>query len=59
MLFRSKIAEHMLECIPLNRFGKTDEIANAALFLASEGAGYITGQIIVGVGVLALVAAGQ
>ena len=42
-----KIAEHMLECIPLNRFGKTDDIANAALFLASEGAGYITGQIVV------------
>ncbi len=32
--------------IPLNRFGKTDDIAKTALFLASKDAGYITGQII-------------
>ena len=32
--------------IPLNRFGKTEDIANLCAFLASEEASYITGQII-------------
>ncbi len=30
--------------IPLGRYGKTEEIAEVIAFLASEGAGYITGQ---------------
>ena len=29
---------------PLKRFGKPEEIAETVLFLASDGAGYITGQ---------------
>lgn len=33
--------------IPLRRLGSVDDIANAALFFASEYAGYITGQTIV------------
>lgn len=33
----------MLERIPLNRFGETTDVAKAALFLASEDSGYITG----------------
>jgi 3-oxoacyl-[acyl-carrier protein] reductase len=33
----------MLERIPLNRFGETADVARAALFLASEDSGYITG----------------
>ena len=32
--------------IPLRRFGTVDDIANAAVFLASDEAAYITGQII-------------
>ena len=32
------------ERIPMNRYGKTDEIAAVIAFLASDGAGYITGQ---------------
>ncbi len=32
------------ERIPMERYGKTDEIAATIAFLASEGAGYITGQ---------------
>ena len=36
----------MLSRIPLKRFGKPDDIASAVKFLASEEAGYITGQVI-------------
>lgn len=35
-----------MEKIPLNRFGSTEEIANTALFLASNMSTYITGQVI-------------
>ncbi|MDB6028572.1 MAG: 3-oxoacyl-ACP reductase [Verrucomicrobiales bacterium] len=36
----------LLKQIPLNRFGEADDIADAALFLASPAARYITGQIL-------------
>lgn len=32
------------ERIPMQRYGKTEEIAEEIAFLASDGAGYITGQ---------------
>ena len=32
------------ERIPMKRYGRTDEIADVIAFLASDGAGYITGQ---------------
>jgi len=41
-----KIKSHMLESIPLARFGKPEEVASVAAFLASDEAGYITGQIL-------------
>lgn len=34
------------EKIPMQRFGKPEEIANVALFLASELSSYVTGQVI-------------
>lgn len=34
------------EQIPLKRFGKADDVAETVAFLASEKAGYITGQVI-------------
>ena len=36
--------EKFRERIPMGRYGKTDEISDVVAFLASEGAGYITGQ---------------
>ena len=41
-----KIIEEAKSHIPLARFGSPEEIANTALFLASEEAGYITGQVV-------------
>jgi len=32
--------------IPLGRFGKPDDVANAVLFFASEESGYVTGQVL-------------
>jgi 3-oxoacyl-[acyl-carrier protein] reductase len=39
-------AKKFLEDIPLGRFGKASEIADTALFLASDMSAYITGQVI-------------
>ena len=36
----------MLETIPMGRIGTAEDIAGMALYLASEKAGYVTGQII-------------
>jgi len=40
-----KVKKKMLEDIPLGRFGKPEEVADLILFLASEKANYITGQV--------------
>lgn len=39
-------AKDFLNKIPLGRFGSTEEIANVALFLASELSSYVTGQVV-------------
>lgn len=36
----------MLKFVPLNKFGTTNDVANLALFLASDQSSYITGQAI-------------
>jgi 3-oxoacyl-[acyl-carrier protein] reductase len=41
-----KVKEATLAAIPLKRYGKPNEVANAVSFLASEAANYITGQVI-------------
>jgi len=41
-----EVRRELLQKIPLNAFGQPDDIANAALFLASPAARYITGQVI-------------
>lgn len=39
--------DKMTGSIPMRRLGSVDDIANAALYFASDGAGYVTGQTIV------------
>jgi 3-oxoacyl-[acyl-carrier protein] reductase len=41
-----KFAAKTLERIPLGRFAEPDEVAGAFAFLASDDAGYITGQVL-------------
>ena len=41
-----KVKEESIRQIPLGRFGKPEDIAKTVAFLASEEAGYITGQVI-------------
>lgn len=38
--------EEVLKLIPMKRFGKSEEVAGLALYLLSENASYITGQVI-------------
>jgi len=38
--------EDLKKIVPANRFGKSEEVADLVGFLASENAGYITGQVI-------------
>ncbi|HCR83338.1 MAG TPA: beta-ketoacyl-ACP reductase, partial [Lachnospiraceae bacterium] len=41
-----KTKEEAAAGIPLGHFGKPEDIAEAVAFLASEEAGYITGQVL-------------
>lgn len=45
-VLNDQIKENLLNQIPMQRFGKPEEIANAALFLASSLSDYITGQVL-------------
>jgi NAD(P)-dependent dehydrogenase (short-subunit alcohol dehydrogenase family) len=37
----------MLSVIPVNRLGEADDVLGVVLFLASDLAAYVTGQVIV------------
>jgi NAD(P)-dependent dehydrogenase (short-subunit alcohol dehydrogenase family) len=41
---REAFLQHATERVPLGRFGAADEVARAALFLASEDAAFVTGH---------------
>ena len=41
-----EVIEPLIKTIPLGRIGKPKDIANAFLFLSSDMASYITGQIL-------------
>ena len=41
-----KVKEQMLAQIPMNSFGNPRDVANAVVFLASDKASYITGQVL-------------
>src|SRR5918992_2134846 len=55
-VFRTKMNEHLLDGTergrefllrtPMGRFGKVEELAGAAVFLASEASSFVTGEII-------------
>lgn len=40
------VREKILEQVPLGRLGSADEVAHAVAFLASDAAGYITGEVL-------------
>lgn len=44
-ILSEKVKQNMLDSIPLGRFGKPEEVAELALFLASDKSNYITGQV--------------
>jgi 3-oxoacyl-[acyl-carrier protein] reductase len=44
---RPQVLEKMQQAIPLGRLGQPEDLVGAALFLASDAAAYVTGQVIV------------
>ncbi len=40
------VVDEMKKTIPMRRMGQAEDVANTVVFLASENAGYITGQVI-------------
>jgi len=41
-----ELKETYMGAIPVKRFGKPDDVADAVLFLSAEESGYITGQVL-------------
>ena len=42
----AELKANILKQVPMGKFGAADDIANAALFLASASASYVTGQVL-------------
>jgi 3-oxoacyl-[acyl-carrier protein] reductase len=45
-VLKEELKAMLLKQIPLNSFGQAEDIANAALFLASPASRYVTGQVL-------------
>lgn len=45
-VLKQELLDHWLELIPMKRMGSPEEIAKAALFLASSSSNYVTGQVL-------------
>jgi len=45
-VLNDEVKQNVLRQIPMNTFGNADDIANAALFLASQSGRYVTGQVL-------------
>jgi 3-oxoacyl-[acyl-carrier protein] reductase len=41
-----KVREGLMAQIPMGRLGKAEDVAQAVGFLCSEGAAYVTGQVL-------------
>jgi NAD(P)-dependent dehydrogenase (short-subunit alcohol dehydrogenase family) len=46
LLPRPEVAEAAKKRIPLQRFGTTEEFSNLAVFLVSDGSGYVNGEVV-------------
>ena len=46
-VYKKSDVDELIKNIPLGRFGRPEEIAKVAAFLASDNSSYITGQTIV------------
>ena len=45
-VLNDQLKEEILKKIPLGDFGNAEDIANTAMFLASDDGRYVTGQVI-------------